>query len=346
MLVLLTDTSEIARRTCEVLGTSGAIRQINLKQAPPLLTDSVEGWIFAADLDQEGTVTAGIRHLRERALEQPLIVVTARRDVKTSARASALGATRVHEISNAAGLLRDPIFANRFMAMPSPFSNDPVLMAAIAGTVAIVTETMTGRATTSASEDLNTAIDAAIASLQTKGVAAWLKALEAVHSPTYRHVLQVLAFAVSFGTLTKLPPPLLRKLAAASLLHDIGKAKLPVEILNRADRTAPGDDAILQTHVKLGFEMLRAYGERDFDILDAVLHHHEYMDGSGYPHRMKGAQIRPLTRMLTIANHYANLIEQRPSRPVRTKQDAYKRLQAMGHKLDLGLVATFKGVVR
>ncbi len=82
------------------------------------------------------------------------------------------------------------------------------------------------------------------------------------------------------------------------------------------------------------------------DILDMVLHHHEYLDGSGYPHGLKGDQISDLSRLITIADVYAALIEQRSYKPALSGAQAFKILQAMGPKLDAALVREFQPLSR
>ena len=70
-------------------------------------------------------------------------------------------------------------------------------------------------------------------------------------------------------------------------------------------------------------------------------HHHEYLDGSGYPDRLTASKISDLVRLLTIADIFAALIERRPYRPEMSRQDAYKVLCGMEGKLERALVKAF-----
>ncbi len=71
----------------------------------------------------------------------------------------------------------------------------------------------------------------------------------------------------------------------------------------------------MRLHATLGHELLQTMPELPDDVLDIVLHHHEYLDGTGYPHGLKGDQISDLSRLITIADVYAALIEQRSYKP-------------------------------
>jgi HD-GYP domain-containing protein (c-di-GMP phosphodiesterase class II) len=77
------------------------------------------------------------------------------------------------------------------------------------------------------------------------------------------------------------------------------------------------------------------------DIADSVVHHHEYLDGSGYPHGLKGCEISDFVRTLTIADIFAALIERRSYKPPLFGAKAYKILLDMGPKLDKDLVREF-----
>jgi HD-GYP domain-containing protein (c-di-GMP phosphodiesterase class II) len=79
-------------------------------------------------------------------------------------------------------------------------------------------------------------------------------------------------------------------------------------------------------------------------MVDVVLHHHEYLDGSGYPHGLKGSEISDLLRILTIADIFGALIERRSYKPPLPGEVAYQVLLDMGPKLDKDLVREFHGI--
>src|ERR1700676_3235287 len=80
------------------------------------------------------------------------------------------------------------------------------------------------------------------------------------------------------------------------------------------------------------------------EILDGVRHHHEYLDGSGYPDALMAPEISDLVRLLTISDIFAALIESRPYSPATSRQDADKILCGMDGKLERSLVKAFRNV--
>ena len=73
-------------------------------------------------------------------------------------------------------------------------------------------------------------------------------------------------------------------------------------------------------------------------------HHHEYLDGTGYPDGLAAPQISDLVRLLTISDIFAALVERRPYRPPMSRQDAYNVLCSMGGRLEGPLVKAFRNV--
>ena len=81
-------------------------------------------------------------------------------------------------------------------------------------------------------------------------------------------------------------------------------------------------------------------------MIDVVLHHHEYLDGSGYPHGLSGGEIPDLVRILTISDIFGALIERRSYKPPLPGEVAYQALQEMDRKLDRDLVREFQSISR
>lgn len=173
------------------------------------------------------------------------------------------------------------------------------------------------------------------------GLSNYLSAIRNYHSRTYTHCLTVTAVAAAFGILLGFGRKDIERLAVAGLLHDIGKAQIPLEILEKPVALDAHESAIMQTHVTLGHDMLRGIRGLPDDTLDLVLHHHEYLDGSGYPHGLQASQISDLTRMMTIADVYGALIEPRSYKPSMSGLQALEVLRDMGPKLDGTLVRVF-----
>jgi HD-GYP domain-containing protein (c-di-GMP phosphodiesterase class II) len=136
----------------------------------------------------------------------------------------------------------------------------------------------------------------------------------------------------------------IKRLGMAATLHDIGKAHIPLAILDKPGRLDPGEEAIMRRHPAIGYELLKDIEGIGPDILDGVRHHHEYLDGSGYPDGLTAPEISDLVRLLTISDIFAALIEVRPYRPPLLREDAYKILCGMDGKLERSLVKAFRNV--
>jgi len=130
------------------------------------------------------------------------------------------------------------------------------------------------------------------------------------------------------------------------MLHDIGKARIPLAILEKPGRLDESEMAVMRKHPEYGLEALGGECGLPSEMLDIVIHHHELLDGSGYPHRLQGKEISDLVRMMTIADIFAALIERRSYKPPMSGEAAYQVLLDMGPKLDVDLVRAFKFVSR
>ena len=102
--------------------------------------------------------------------------------------------------------------------------------------------------------------------------------------------------------------------------------------------------AEVRKHPRLGFEALVAQGGYPPEMLDVVLHHHELLDGTGYPDGLRGDQISDIVRLTTIVDIYSALIEQRPYRVPFTHASAFSTMEKMGGKLDQHLLVAFRPV--
>jgi HD-GYP domain-containing protein (c-di-GMP phosphodiesterase class II) len=136
----------------------------------------------------------------------------------------------------------------------------------------------------------------------------------------------------------------LMRLGLAATLHDVGKARIPLAILDKPGRLDQSEQEIMNRHPVIGYELLKPVADMSPEILDGVRHHHEYLDGSGYPDGLTASQISDLVRLLTISDIFAALVERRPYRSPMSRQDAYKVLCDMGGKLEAPLVNAFRRV--
>jgi putative nucleotidyltransferase with HDIG domain len=192
--------------------------------------------------------------------------------------------------------------------------------------------------------DAEHATSQVINSITQNGLSAWLDDVRRYHEGTFQHCLLVTGVAVGFALDIGLASPDVKQLGLAATLHDIGKARIPLSILDKPGRLDPGQEEIMRRHPVIGYELLKDLSEVSPETLDGVRHHHEYLDGSGYPDALMAPEISDLVRLLTISDIFAALIELRPYRPAMSRQNAYQILCGMEGKLERSLVKAFRNV--
>ena len=121
---------------------------------------------------------------------------------------------------------------------------------------------------------------------------------------TFLHSVSVCTLLVAFCRSAGMDAPLTRQAGLGGLLHDTGKALVPDEVLNKPGRLTEEEFEIIRKHPKDGYDiLLKTPGVGDIP-LDITLHHHERMDGSGYPDKLPGEQISTLAQMAAIVDVY------------------------------------------
>jgi putative nucleotidyltransferase with HDIG domain len=170
----------------------------------------------------------------------------------------------------------------------------------------------------------------------------WLTTVGCHHADTYRHCLFVTGFAVAFAQHLGMREDDQRRLTRAALLHDVGKAFIPVAILDKQEPLTLEEISEMREHPRRGFDALAKQGGFPPEMLDVVLHHHEFLDGTGYPDGLSGKEISDIVRLTTIVDIYAALVEKRAYRLQFTHVRAYSMMEEMGDKLDQQLLQAFR----
>lgn len=129
---------------------------------------------------------------------------------------------------------------------------------------------------------------------------------------TYMHSVAVCALMVALARQMGFTEAQTREAGLAGLLHDVGKMAMPLDVLNKPGQLTEEEFAVMRSHPVRGFELLRDGQGVPASALDVCLHHHEKMDGSGYPHHLPGEQISVLARMGAICDVYDAITSTRP----------------------------------
>lgn len=303
------------------------------------------------DIDlSDPTEVLAIKRLKLHDSGREKIFLVASRSRSSEIQAKALGATRI--VSNASEL-RLPA-ARPAQALPGGAGAAP------ATRVAAVTE----RSVAQAAGGLKTGLDGVlsgrrldveavirssesiIAGIRDVGVSPWLDAVRQHHMGTYQHCLLVTGIASAFATKLGLGYAMVLTLTSGALLHDVGKAKIPLAILDKPSVLTPEERTIMNFHTLYGSQYLQKHSDVSSDILAMVRSHHELLDGTGYPDRLTAAEIPRCTRILTIADIFGALVEKRSYKPPMPAADAYVVLTKMAAagKLDATLVERFAAI--
>jgi putative nucleotidyltransferase with HDIG domain len=139
-----------------------------------------------------------------------------------------------------------------------------------------------------------------------------LARLKTADDYTYMHSVAVCALMVALSKQLSLDEAQTRSAGIAGLLHDLGKAAMPMEVLNKPGKLTDEEFAIIKSHPEEGHRMLLAGSGVDPVALDVVLHHHEKTDGSGYPKHLKADEISLFAKMGAVCDVYDAITSNRP----------------------------------
>jgi len=185
---------------------------------------------------------------------------------------------------------------------------------------------------------LKTYIDAQVRAV----VLSLASSIDSKHPSTAGHSDRIAGYAVRLAEDLRLHDGDLEILRMASLLHDVGKVGVPDSILTKPGPLTIEERAIMNQHPVLG-ENICAPLKSLRHVLPVIRHHHERMDGSGYPDGLRGRQIPLKARILQIADIHDALITDRPYRQAMSREDALQVLsrEARCGWLDTALVERF-----
>lgn len=163
---------------------------------------------------------------------------------------------------------------------------------------------------------------------------------------TYRHSLFVAIYSISIGVMLGYSEDLLVDLAIGSLLHDIGKTEISIDIINKPGKLTEAEYNIIKMHPSLAVKQLRSNKKMTGAILNGIETHHERWDGTGYPFGFKGDEIPVYGRILAVADVYDALTSKRPYRKAWYPNEAIEYLLGCsGIHYDPKMIEAFLKVV-
>src|SRR3979411_1899579 len=335
-LLLASDRIDRSSELAGILQSVGEVDTISTSDIPEAPADDFAGIVVDINLRSPESVQLVRNKLRAEAYRaMPRLFVLSDALHHGSMQAWALGATdTISRPFDAEGILQrirsafpDTV---RFDATASGTALNRGVAAAHAVLVKIFDKLPAGVALTFT--DIVEAENKILKAIKQSSLREWLETVGRHHTDSYRHCLFVTGYAVAFAQHLGMREDDQRRLTRAALLHDVGKAFVPVAILDKPAKLTDEEMSEVRKHPRRGFDALAAEGGFPPEMLDVVLHHHEFLDGTGYPNGLRGNQISDIVRLTTIVDIYAALVEKRAYRLPFTHAKAFAIMEQMGGK--------------
>jgi putative nucleotidyltransferase with HDIG domain len=347
-LLLASDRSDQSRELADILSRVGDVETIATSDIPESPNDMIAGIVVDINLRSPQSVQLVRNKLRSDVYSaMPRLFVLADALHHASMQAWALGATDTIARPLEAGAVLQRIRA----AFPDNGGYDATdsgkaLNRGVEAAHAVIAKMFEGlpAGVPLKVEDLERAETKVLRAIRHSSLREWLTVVGCHHQASYRHCLFVTGFAVAFAQHLGMREDDQRRLTRAALLHDVGKAFVPVAILDKQGKLTEAEVAEIRAHPRRGYEALAAQGGFPPEMLDVVLHHHELLDGTGYPDALAGSEISDIVRVTTVVDIYAALVEKRAYRMPFTHAKAFAIMEGMGGKLDQQLLQAFRPV--
>jgi len=176
-------------------------------------------------------------------------------------------------------------------------------------------------------------------------VSSLLQTLAAISFETEAHTRNMQHAAKKIGEKLDLPPSELHRLWLVITLHDIGKINIPEELLTKKEPLSSAEREIMKKHCEIGFRVAKAT-ENFAHVAEDILAHHEYWDGSGYPHGLKGEEIPLLARITAIVDAYEVMSNGRSYKKAMSISEIVAEFQSCsGTQFDPDLVKLFLSII-
>jgi HD-GYP domain-containing protein (c-di-GMP phosphodiesterase class II) len=173
------------------------------------------------------------------------------------------------------------------------------------------------------------------------GALVSLARLKTADDYSYMHSVAVCALMVALARHMGHDDEACRDAGLAGMLHDMGKAAVPLDILNKPGKLTPEEFAVMRQHPERGHQMLLEARGANASALEVCLHHHERMDGAGYPHGLAGAQVSLLARMGAVCDVYDAVTSHRPYKAGWDPAESIARMASWKGQFDEPILRAF-----
>jgi HD-GYP domain-containing protein (c-di-GMP phosphodiesterase class II) len=177
--------------------------------------------------------------------------------------------------------------------------------------------------------------------IRNPGALVSLARLKTQDDYSYMHSVAVCALMVALGRELGFDEAECRRAGTAGLLHDVGKALMPLDILNKPGKLTDEEFDVMKSHPLRGHELLVEARGADPTAMDVCLHHHERMDGTGYPYKLPPEQITRFSRMGAICDVYDAVTSNRPYKSGWDPADSIGKMATWKGHFDPTVFATF-----
>lgn len=187
----------------------------------------------------------------------------------------------------------------------------------------------------------NARLNKDIESTYIQTVSALALAVDAKDSYSRGHLDRVAGYAFRLGKQMGLDDEDLNTLRDAAKLHDLGKIGIPDDVLRKEGPLTESEWELMKRHPEIGESIVRPIHSLG-GLCDIIRHHHEKLDGTGYPDGLKGDEISPLVRILSIADIYDALTTDRSYRTKNSREKALEIMRDMKRYIDQDVLAVFE----
>lgn len=169
----------------------------------------------------------------------------------------------------------------------------------------------------------------------------WFTNLKKRDEYTALHSMNVCMLSLTLATFIGADEDTIKEIGVGALLHDVGKIKIPLEVLNKPGKLTDEEFALMRKHPELGVEVLRDSPDLAPDSIDVVLSHHERMNGSGYPQGLTGRQISYYAQLVAIADVYDAMTSNRVYQDGRSPAEVLQQMLGFEGDFNVELLNQF-----